>query len=65
MPETLSRMFAFGHQQEIIFPSLAPICRNAPDDPQLQTARPLRPYHIVADKQDDLEPVRIDRYFLV
>ena len=61
VPDTLSRMFAFEHQQEIAFPSLAPICRNVPDDTKLQTARPPRPYQIYADKLDDLEPVRSDR----
>ena len=61
VPDTRSRMFAFEHQQEIAFPSLAPICRNVADDPKLQTARPPRPYQISADKLDDLEPVRSDR----
>ena len=54
-------MFAFERQQEIALLSLAPICRNVPDDPKLQTARPPRPYQISADKLDDLEPVRSDR----
>ena len=61
VPDTLSRMFAFEHQQEVDAPSLAPICRNVPDDPRLQTARVPRPYQISADKLDNLEPVRSDR----
>ena len=54
-------MFAFGHQQEVAVPSLAPICRNVPDDPKLQTARVPRPYQISADKLANLELVRSDR----
>ena len=54
-------MFAFKHQQEVATPSLAPICRNVPDDPQLQTAHVPRPYQISADKLANLEPVRRDR----
>ena len=61
VPDKLSRMFAFEHHQEIALPSLAPICRNVPHDPKLQTARTPRPYQISADKLDDLEPVRSDR----
>ena len=61
VPDTLPRMFAFEHQQEVAVPSLAPICRNVPDDPKLQTARLPRPYQISADKLADLEPVRSDR----
>ena len=54
-------MFAFEHQQEVAVPSVAPICRNVPDDPKLQTARVPRPYQISADKLANLEPVRSDR----
>ena len=61
VPDTLSRMFAFEHQQEIALLSLTPICRNVPDDPKFQTARPPRPYQIYGDKLDDLEPVRSGR----
>lgn len=61
VPDTLSRMFAFEHQQEIAEPTLAPICRNVPDNPRLHTALPPRPYQISADKLNDLEPVRSDR----
>ena len=39
VPDTLSRMFTFEHQQDIDLPSLAPICRNVPDDPKLQKQR--------------------------
>ena len=60
--DKLSRMFAFEHQQEIALRSLAPIRRNMPDDPKLQTARPPRPYQISADILDDLEPVRSDSF---
>ena len=56
-------MFAFEHQQEIAEPSFAPICRNVPDNPELHTALPTRPYQISADKLDNLEPVRSDRDF--
>ena len=59
--DTLSRMFAFEHQQEVAVPSLAPICRNVRDDPKLQTARVPRPYQISVDKLENLEPVRSDR----
>ena len=61
VPDTLSRMFAFEHQQEIAAPSLAPICRNVPDDPKLLTACVPRPHQISADKLANLEPVRSDR----
>ena len=61
VPDTLSRMFVFEHQQEIDEPSLAPICRNEPEDPELQTARTPRPYQVSADKLANLEPVRSDR----
>ena len=61
VPDTLSRMFACEHQQEIAVPSLAPICRNVPDEPELQTARTPRPYQIAAGKLANLEPVRSDR----
>ena len=61
VPDTLSRMFAFEHQQEVAVPSLAPICRNIPDDPKLQSARVPRPYQISADKLANLKPVRSDR----
>ena len=54
-------MFAFEHQGEVAVPSLAPICRNVPDDPKLQTARVPRPYQISADILANLEPVRSDR----
>ena len=54
-------MFAFEHQQEVAVPSIAPICRNVPDDPKLQTARAPRPYQISADTLVNLEPVRSDR----
>ena len=53
VPDTLSRMFAFKHQQELAEPSLAPICRNVPDNPELHTALPTRPYQIFADKLDN------------
>ena len=39
VPNTLSRMFAFEHKQEMALASLAPICRNVPDDPKLQKQR--------------------------
>ena len=61
VPDTLSRMFAFEHQQEVAVPSLAPVCCNVPDDPNLQAARIPRPYQISADKLANLEPVRSDR----
>ena len=61
VPDTLSRMFAFEHQQEIAEPSLAPICRNVPDNPRLHTALPQRPYQIAANQLDNLKPVRSDR----
>ena len=56
-------MFAFKHQQEIAEPSLAPICRNVPDDPELQTPRTPRPYQVSADKLASLKPVHSDREF--
>ena len=40
---------------------LAPICRNVPDDPALQTAIPPRPYEVSTGKLDDVQPVRSDR----
>ena len=52
-------MFAFEHQQ-IALPSLAPIGRNVPDDPKLQTALRPRSYQISADELGNLEPVRSD-----
>ena len=58
--DTISRMFAFEHQPEVDVPSLASICRNVPDDPGLQTARPPRPDQISADKLANLEPIRSD-----
>ena len=61
VPDTLSRMFAFEHQKEVAVPSLALICRNVPDDPELKTARVPRPHRISADKLANLEPVRSDR----
>ena len=45
VPDTPSRMLAFEHQQEIALPSLAPICRNVPDDPNFFKQR-TRPAHI-------------------
>ena len=36
-------MFEFEHQLEGAGASLAPICRNVPDDFELQTARVHRP----------------------
>ena len=54
----------FEHQQDIALPSLAPICRNVPYDPELPTGPPPRPYQICADKLDDFEPVRGDRKIL-
>ena len=62
--DKFSRMFAFEHQRERAGPCLAPICRNVPDDPELQTARAPRPYQISADKLANLEPVRSDRELL-
>ena len=59
--DTLSRMFAFEHQQEMAEPSLAPICRNVPDNPRLHTALPQRPYQIAANQLDNLKPMRSDR----
>ena len=46
VPDTLSRMFAFEHQQEVAVAFLAPICRNVPDDPKLKIAR--APDHIIS-----------------
>ena len=51
VPDTLSRMFAFEYLlREIGELSLAPICRNVPDDPKIQTARSPHPYQVSADK---------------
>ena len=61
IPDKLSRMFAFEHQQEVAAPSLGPICRNVPDNPKQQTNRVPRPYQIYADKLANLEPVRSDK----
>lgn len=61
VPDTLSRLFAFEHQQEFAEPILAPICRNVPENPELHTTTPKRPYQVSADKLDNLEPVRSDR----
>ena len=41
--------------------SLAPICRNVPDNPKLRTALPPRPYQISAHRLDNLQSVRSDR----
>ena len=54
-------LIAFEHQQEIAEPSLAPICRKVPDDPELQTAPTPRPCQVSDDKLANLEPVRSDR----
>ena len=61
VPDTLSRLFAFANEQERLVPSLAPICRNVPDDPNLQTAIPQRPYQVSADKLNEVQPVTSDR----
>ena len=50
MPDTLSEMFAFAQQQEIAGPFFAPICRNLPDDPEVQAVRAPRLYQISEDK---------------
>ena len=40
---------------------LAPICKNVPDDPALQTAVPPRPHQVSAEKLDDVQPVGSNR----
>ena len=61
VPDTLSRLFFFENEQDRGLRSLAPICRNVPDDPRLQTAPITRPYQVAADKLHDVRPVTSDR----
>ena len=61
VPDTLSRLFAFDHQQQLDAPQLAPICRNVPEDPALHSNVPRRPYQVSADRLDNLQPVQSDR----
>ena len=61
VPDTLSRLFAFSHQQALETPQLAPICRNVPEDPTLRANVPPRPYQVSADRLDNLQPVQSDR----
>ena len=61
VPDTLSRLFAFDHQQQFEAPQLAPICRNVPEDPALYSQVPQRPYQVSADRLDNLQPVQSDR----
>ncbi|CAB1112072.1 unnamed protein product [Ectocarpus sp. CCAP 1310/34] len=61
VPDTLSRLFVFEKDQERNTPTLAPICRNVPDDPKLQTAVPTRPYQLDADQLHNVRPVHSDR----
>ena len=61
VPDTLSRLFAFDHQQQLDAPQLAPICRNVPEDPAMHSNVPRRPYQVSADRLDNLQPVQSDR----
>ena len=54
VPDTLLRMFACEPHQEIAEPSRTPICRNVPDDPELEAARTPRPYQVSAVKLANL-----------
>ena len=61
VPDTLSRLFAFDHQQQLDAPQLTPICRNVPEDPAMHSNVPRRPYQVSADRLDNLQPVQSDR----
>ena len=61
VPDTLSRLFVFEKDQERNIPTLAPICRNVPNNPELQTAIPTRPYQLDADQLHNVRPVHSDR----
>ena len=61
VPDTLSRLFAFDHQQQLDTPQLTPICRNVPEDPAMHSNVPRRPYQVSADRLDNLQPVQSDR----
>ena len=40
---------------------LAPVCRNVPDNPALQTAVLPRPYEVSAEELDDVQQVHSNR----
>ena len=61
VPDTLSRLFLFENEQELTAKTLAPICRNVPDDSASRNSMPHRPYEVSADKLDTLRPVTSDR----
>ena len=46
IPDTLSRLFNFEYSKMRVAPYLAPICRNAPDNPALHGPLRLRPYQV-------------------
>ena len=61
VPDTLSRLFVFENEQDRLTHSLAPICRNVPDDPKLHTSIPNRPFQVSPNKLDSVQPVLSDR----
>lgn len=61
VPDTLSRLFVFENEQDRLTHSLAPICRNVPDDPTLHTSAPNRPFQVSPNKLDSVQPVHSDR----
>ena len=65
VPDTLSRLFAFDHQQQLDAPQLTPICRNVPEDPALHSNVPRRPYQVSSDRSDNLQPVKVIANYLL
>ena len=51
----------FENEQDRLTHSLAPICRNVPDDPTLHTSIPNRPFQVSPNKLDSVQPVLSDR----
>ena len=51
----------FERHHEMAEFKLAPIRRDVPDNPALQTAVPPRPHQVSAEKLDDVQPVGSNR----
>ena len=61
IPDTLSRLFSFEHNEMKVASHLAPICRNVPDNPALHGPHRLRPYQMNSHNLDEIQPVESDR----
>ena len=54
IPDTLSRLFNFGHSKMRLAPHLASIRRNVPDNSALHGSIRLRPYQVISHYLDKI-----------